>query len=274
VAILIAHRTRWSQRSAHVDEELKQLDLATADARRLATAALEALRVPQAALAEAAADHVESVATHRLDASRHAAVEVIARLNDDELAELRLWTSRQIDEAREAVEREIESCDFWIPDVAGLSPTDVSAYSGGLVPRPKDSRTGIPQSLVQLFDACLAPLRRGLAAVDLGLVPAHAAPSVEVRLVRAWHAYRDAAVVCVSRWADVDEHYHASSERFQEMRWELAGEVDPEDLEARQKLDGPEASEPSIAHEAEAAATAPPDAVARMDSETLLPVPG
>jgi hypothetical protein len=257
-----------------VDEELKQLDLATAEARRLATAALEALRLPQEALRSAATAYIESAASRRLDASRRVSVEVIAKLSDDDLAELRLWTSKQIDDAREAVEREIESCDFWIPDVAGLSPTDVSAYSGGLVPRPKDTRTGIPQTLVQVFDACLAPLRRGLAAIDLTLVPADAAPSAEVALVRAWHVYRDAAVVCVSRWADVDEHYHASAERFQEMRWELAGEVDPEHLEAKQKLDHPEASEPSIAHEAEAAATAPPDAVARMDTETLVPVSG
>ena len=34
-------------------------------------------------------------------------------------------------EARETVEDEIESCDFWIPDAAGLSPTDVSAERAG-----------------------------------------------------------------------------------------------------------------------------------------------
>lgn len=257
-----------------VDEELKLLDLATAEARRLAAAALDALRAPQAALRSAAADYVESVADHRLDTSRRTSVEVIAKLSDDELAELRMWTTKQIAEARETVETDIESCDFWIPDAAGLSPTDVSAYSNGLVPRPKDSRTGIPQSLVHLFDEALTPLRRGLAAVGLSLVPAEAEPTLEVTLVRAWQAYRDAAVECVSRWADVDEHYHASAERFQEMRWELAGEVDPEEIEARLEAEEEEAAKPSIAEEAEAAATAPPEAIARLDSETLVPASG
>ena len=115
-----------------MDEELKQLDLATAEARRLATAALEALRTPQAALRSAASDYVSSVATRRLDASRRASVEVIAKFSDDELAELRLWTTKQMTQARETVEEDIESCDFWIPDTPGLSPTDVSAYSGGI----------------------------------------------------------------------------------------------------------------------------------------------
>ena len=258
-----------------MDEELKQLDLATAEARRLATAALEALRTPQAALRSAASDYVSSVATRRLDASRRASVEVIAKLSDDDLAELRLWSSRQIAATRATVEDDIESCDFWIPDTAGLSPTDVSSYSSGLVPRPKDSRTGIPQTLVQLFETSLAPLRRGLAAIDLALLPADAEPSLEIALVRAWQVYRDAAVECVSRWADVDEHYHASAERFQEMRWEVAGEVDPAEIESR--LEVHEAAEAddeashSIADEAEAAANAPAEAVARMDSETLVP---
>ncbi|MEX1334985.1 MAG: hypothetical protein AB1Z66_06780, partial [Candidatus Limnocylindrales bacterium] len=86
-----------------MDEELKQLDLATAQARRLAVTALDALRPPQEKLRAAAIDYVESVATRRLDASRRASVEVMARLSDDELAELRLWTSEQVDAAREAV---------------------------------------------------------------------------------------------------------------------------------------------------------------------------
>ena len=138
-----------------MDEELKQLDLATAQARRLAATALDSLRAPQATLRSAAVDYVESVGEQRLDASRRASVEVIARFSDDELAELRLWTTKQMAQARETVEEDIESCDFWIPDAAGLSPTDVSAYSSGLVPRPKDSRTGVPQSLVQLFDEAI-----------------------------------------------------------------------------------------------------------------------
>ena len=257
-----------------MDEELKQLDLATAQARRLAATALDSLRAPQATLRSAAADYVESVAEQRLDASRRASVEVIAKFSDDELAELRLWTTKQTVQARETVEEDIESCDFWIPDAAGLSPTDVSAYSSGLVPRPKDSRTGIPQSLVQLFDEGLAPLRRGLAAVGLFLVPAEAERALEVALVRAWQTYRDAAVECVSRWADVDEHYHASAERFQEMRWELAGEVDPAEIEARQEAEEDDEAKPSIAEGAEAAATAPPEAIARLDSETLVPASG
>ena len=257
-----------------MDQELKQLDLATAEARRLATASLDALRAPQEKLRSAAAEYIESVAGNRLDASRRVSVEVIARFSDDELAELRMWTRKEIAEARAAVEQEIESCDFWIPDTAGLSPTDVSAYSGGLVPRPRDGRTGIPQSLVQLFDSCLAPLRRGLAAIGLALIPADAEPSIEIALVRAWKSYKDAAVVCVSRWADVDEHYHASAERFQEMRWELAGQADPVEVEARLRIDDDDPPEPSLAEEAEAAATAPPEAVARLDTETLVPASG
>ena len=60
-------------------------------------------------------------------------------------------------------------------------PMDTLAYVA--------QRTGIPQSLVQLSDASLAPFRRGLAAVGLSLIPADADPSVELGLVRAWHAY-------------------------------------------------------------------------------------
>ena len=257
-----------------MDEELKQLDLATAEARRLADAALDALRAPQAALREAAGEYVRSMALRRLDASRRASVEVMARLSDDELAELRLWTSEQIEDAREAVESDIESCDFWIPAVAGMSSADVSSYSNGLVARPKDSRTGVPQALVHLFDRTLGPFRRGLAAIGLALIPEDAERSIEVALVRAWHVYREAAVECVSRWADVDEHYHASAERFQEMRWELAGEVEPETIRARREAEDAEEADDkpaSVVDEAEAAATAPPDAVVRLDSETLVP---
>lgn len=257
-----------------MDEELKQLDLATAQARRLATSALDSLRVPQEKLRQAATEYIVSVADRRLDASRRASVEVMARLDDDEIAELRLWTEDQIDEIRQAVEDGIETCDFWIPEVPGMSPSDVSAYSGGLVARPKDSRTGIPQALVQLFDETLAPFRRGLAAVGLSLIPEDAEPAVELALVRAWHTYRDAAVECVSRWADVDEHYHASAERFQEMRWELAAEADRDAIRARHAAEDDEDHEPTVAEEAEAAATKPPEAVARMDSETLVPASG
>ncbi|MEX1344860.1 MAG: hypothetical protein AB1Z63_09335 [Candidatus Limnocylindrales bacterium] len=257
-----------------MDEELKQLDLATAQARRLAVTALDALRPPQEKLRAAAIDYVESVATRRLDASRRASVEVMARLSDDELAELRLWTSEQVDDAREAVEKGIASCDFWIPDVPGLSPSDVSAYSNGLVARPRDSRTGIPQGLVELFDSSLAPLRRGLAAIGLALIPRDAEPSVEMTLIRAWRAYRDAAIECVSRWADVDEHYHASAERFQEMRWELAGEVDPDEIRARREAEDAQDDGASVAEQAEEAAKAPIEAVVRADSEMLIPASG
>ena len=257
-----------------MDEELKQLNLATADARRLATASLDALRAPQSALREAAAEYLESVAVRRLDATRRASVEVIARLSDDDLAELRLWTEEQIAEARSGVRTSIEECDFWIPETPGLSPTDVTLYSGALMPKARDTRTGIPQALVQLLDECLGPLRRGLAAVGLAVIPADAEPRYEVALARAWLAYRDAAVDCVSRWADVDEHYHASAERFQEMRWEIAGEADPAEVEARLHGDEEDPPEPSIADEAEAAASSPPEAVVRPDSETLVPASG
>jgi len=260
-----------------VDEELKQLDLATAQARRLADAALEALRAPQEALRKAAVEYVASVASRRLDASRRASVEVMARFSDDELAELRLWTQEQSEQARASVESGIESCDFWIPDVPGMSPSDVSAYSNGLVARPRDSRSGIPHALIELFDSSLAPLRRGLAAIGLALIPEDAERGKEVALVRAWQTYRDAAVECVSRWADVDEHYHASAERFQEMRWELAGEVDPEAIRARREEEDAEDADDrpaSAAALAEEAAHAPVEAVARLDSETLVPASG
>jgi hypothetical protein len=272
-----------------VDEELRQLDLATADARQLATEALEALAVPQAALREAAADYIESIAAHRVDAARHASVEVMAKLSDDDVAELRLWTEEQIGLAREAVERDIESCDFWIPDASGMSPTDVTTYGGALMPMPKDSKTGIPQALMALFEQCLAPLRRGLMAVGLAGIPAAAQPRVEVALARAWRTYREAAVECIAKWADVDERYHASSERFQELRWELAGQVDVEALKARRAAAEAEATDSAVSTgaaeiAAEAAASEsgeplpdldrPPvtGAFVRADSETLIPV--
>jgi hypothetical protein len=257
-----------------VDKELKQLDLATAETRRLATEALEALRAPQVTLRQAAADYIGSMAKRRLDASRHASVEVMAKFGDADVAELRLWAEDQTSLASGRVEREIASCDFWIPETPGLSPTDVTSYSIALMPKPKDTRTGIPQVLVLLFEACLAPLRRGLAAIDLAVIPAEAEPRVEVTLIRAWRAYREAAIACVTRWADVDEHYHASADRFQEMRWELAGEVDADTIKARRKADDSEVSEESVAAHASAAAEAPPDAIVRADSESLIPVPG
>ena len=254
-----------------VDEELKHLNLATAEARRLATTSLEALRTPQSALRDAATEYLESVARHRLDATRHASVEVIAKLSDDELAELRLWAEEQIDEAQEGVRSRIEDCEFWIAETSGLSPTDVTAYSGALMPRPKDTRSGIPQALIHLFDECLSPFRRGLAAVGLAVIPAEADPHVEVALVRAWRAYREAAVDCISRWADVDERYHATAERFQEMRWEIAGQVDPDELKARLvAAEGSEPLEESPADKATAAAETPPEPVVRLDSETLV----
>ena len=258
-----------------MDEELKQLDLATAEARRLATAALDDLRAPQTSLRDAAAEYIGSVAQRRLDASRQASVEALAKLSDDEIVELRVWTGEQIAHAREEVEREIAACDFWIAETPGLSPSDVSDFSSALMPKPKDTRTGIPQALVHLFEECLAPMRRGLAAVGLAVVPADAEPAVEVALARAWRVYREAAVDCISRWADVDEHYHASAERFQEMRWELAGEVDPDTLRARREAeDAEEIDEPtSVAAQAALAAEAPGEVFARSDTETLVSAP-
>gem|GEM_PF-4568911 len=268
-----------------MDEELRQLDLATAETRRLATGALNALATPQVALRNAAVDYIESVARRRVDASRQASVEAMAKLNDDEVAELRIWTEGQVTLARDEVAREIESCDFWIPDAPGMSPTDVSDYSGALMPRPKDSRTGIPQVLVLLFERCLTPLRRGLGVVDLAVIPAEAEPRREVALLRAWRAYRESAIECVARWADVDERYHASAARFQEMRWELAGQVDVMELEARLAADDEDAAEHTVAARAAAAASEADerldivepvgtDAFARADSETLIPVSG
>jgi hypothetical protein len=271
-----------------MDTELRQLDLAIAEARRRATDALDALRGPQAALRVAAGDYIESVAARRVDASRRASVEVVARLSDDEVAELRFWTGERIGQARADVEGEIEACDFWIVEAPGMSPTDVADYANALMPRPKDSKSGIPQALVLLFEQCLVPLRRGLTAIGMAVIPAEAEPRAEVALVRAWRTYRDAAIECVARWADVDERYYASAARFQEMRWELAGQVDVEELKARLAAEDAEDAERSLIAEAEtAAATAAEhgtlepgeepaggEAFSRPDSETLLPVPG
>jgi hypothetical protein len=73
----------------------------------------------------------------------------------------------------------------------------------------------------------------------------------------------------------VDEHYHASAERFQEMRWELAADVDPVALAAkREAADEASSDDSPPAQRAEAAATAPPEAVVRLDSETLVAASG
>lgn len=274
-----------------MDTELRQLDLAIAEARRRATNALDALRAPQVSLRAAAGEYIESVASRRVDASRRASVEVMARLSDDEVAELRFWTGERVRQARKDVEHEIEACDFWIVEAPGMSPTDVADYANALMPRPKDSKSGIPQALVLLFEQCLVPLRRGLAAIGMAVIPAGAEPRAEVALVRAWRAYRDAAIECVARWADVDERYYASAARFQEMRWELAAQVDVEALKARlaaEDAEDADDAERSLVAEAETAAataaehgTLDPDeepaggeAFSRPDSETLLPIPG
>ena len=111
-AILVRGRLYRSHQGNDVDEELKQLDLAIAEARDLATQALGALRAPQAALRFAAADYIESVAKRRVDASRRASVEVMAKLSDDDIAELRAWTEEQTTLVRSEVGSAIESCDF------------------------------------------------------------------------------------------------------------------------------------------------------------------
>ncbi len=282
-----------SRQGSVMDEELRQLDLAIAEARRLATAALDALVKPQAALTSAAVEYIGSVAQRRVDAARGASVEVMAKLSDRDIAELRFWTEEQVAAMRAEVEREIESCDFWIAPTPGMSPTDVNGFGAALMPRPKDSASGIPQSLVFLFERCLHPLRRGLAVAGLAVAPAEAEPALEVALVRAWRVYREAAVVCLAKWADVDERYQASSARFQEMRWELAGEADLSELKAQRAADAVEAERSIVEEAAMAAALAAAadaelgpdepvpddaesvqmDAVVRGDSETLVPVP-
>ena len=88
-----------------MDEELKQLDLAISETRRLADKALDSLRAPQAALRTAAADYIESVAARRVDASRRAEVALMAQLSDDDVAQLRFWAEAEVTRAHEYVER-------------------------------------------------------------------------------------------------------------------------------------------------------------------------
>jgi len=253
-----------------VDEELRQLDLAVAETRRLATDALDALHPPQAALRAAAADFIESVARRRIDASRHASVGVMAKLSDADLVELRLWTDEAVTRARTVVESEIESCDFWISETSGLSLTDVNTYGGALVPRPKDSKTGIPQSLVLLFELHLRPLLRGLGAVGLTGAISEAEPRMEITLVRAWRKYLEIAVDCLVKWADIDDRYQASAARFQEMRWELAGEAD---VTAAGALGIASAAEAEIDESSpDSSDGVGTDAIGRADSETLIPI--
>jgi hypothetical protein len=271
-----------------VDEELRQLDLAIAEARRLATEALGALRAPQAILRSAAADYIESIAMRLVDASRRASVGVMATLSDDDVAELRAWTEEQIVLVRSAIESEIASCDFWVPETTGLSLTDVNTYSAALMPRPRDSKTGVPQTLVFLFERCLHPLRCGLTVVGLAGAAGEPEPRLEAALVRAWRVYRETAIECLAKWADVDERYHASGARFQEMRWELAGEVDLASLKARRAAEDDHVGEPTLAAVSAAIASAADadepsvdlseagatEAFVRLDSETLIPIPG
>ena len=295
-AILVCGRLFRSHQGSDVDEELKQLDMAIAEARDLATQALGALGAPQAALRFAAADYIESVAKRRVDASRRASVEVMAKLSDDDIAELRAWTEEQTTLVRSEVESAIESCDFWIPETSGLSVTDVNGYGAALMPRPKDSKSGVPQSLVFVFERCLHPFRRGLSVVGLAGTTTEAEPQLEVALVRAWRAYREAAIECLAKWVDVDERYQASSARFQEMRWELAGQLDLAELRAQRAAEDADAAEHTVVAEAaeaaEAAAAAitgldssneplgdvadhvPTEATVRADSETLIPIAG
>ena len=293
--ILIRGRPHRPEQGGHVDEELKQLDLTIAETRRLATEALDALRAPQAAFRAAAADFIESVAKRRIDASRRASVALMARLGDDDIAELRLWTEEQIALVRSEVERDIESCDFWIPEASGLSLTDANTYGAAFVPRPKDSKTGIPQTLVFLFERCLHPLRRGLAAVGLAGAPAEAEPRLEAALLRAWQVYREMAIDCIVTWADIDERYQASAARFQELRWEIAGQADVAAIKAQRVAEDPDAAESTVAADAAAASAlaagyvaeaktdeplpdtsepVAPDVIARADSETLILVNG
>jgi hypothetical protein len=128
------------------------------------------------------------------------------------------------------------------------------------VPRPKDSKAGIPQTLVLLFEECLHPLRRGLGVAGLALAPAVAERQLEVALVRAWQVYRKMAVECLVTWADIDDRYQASSARFQEMRWEIAGEADVAALTAKRADDEQStAPDPSVTSAAPAVVPAAPD---------------
>ena len=233
-------------KGGHVDEELRQLDLAIAESRLLADEAIAGLGAPQDALRAAAADYIESIAQRRIDATRHASVAVMAHLSDDDVAELHYWTHEEVARARATVESGIEACDFWIGATSGLSLTDVSTYAAALVPRPKDTKSGIPQTLVLLFEQCILSLRRGLAVVGLSVVPAEVDLTVEYALVRAWQAYRTMAVECLVTWADIDDRYQASSARFQEMRWEMAADADVAAIQARrttEDTDVPEAAD-------------------------------
>jgi len=270
--ILVAGRPFRAHSGGHVDEELKQLDLAVAETRRLATEALDELHAPQAVLRAAAADYVESVAQRRVDASRRASIGVMAKLSDADIVELRLWAQERVVRVRAEVESDMESCDFWIAEASGLSLTDVTTYGAALVARPKDSKTGIPQTLVLLFERRLRPLRQGLAAVGLVNAADEAEPLIEARLVRAWWAYRDMAIDCLVNWADIDDRYQASAARFQEMRWELAGEVDVSADAALAIASAVEAeiaeSSPDISERVAA------ETFVRKDSETLTPIRG
>ena len=136
----------------------------------------------------------------------------------------------------------------------------MSTYATALVPRPKDSKTGIPQTLVLLFEECLHPLRRGLGVAGLALAPAEAERQLEIALVRAWQVYRKMAVECLVTWADIDDRYQASSARFQEMRWEIAGEADIAALTAKRSADELSAAQdPSVTSAAPAAVLAAPN---------------
>ena len=275
-----------------MDEELKQLGLAIAEARRLSGEALDALRVPQATLRAAAMDYIELVAMRRVDASRRASVEVMAKLSDDDIAELRSWAEEQIALVRSVVDSEIETCDFWIPETSGMSLGDVNVYGAALMPRPKDSPTGSPRHWCCSSSDASARCARGFAVIGLASVPAEAERRLELALVRAWRDYRELAIDCIAKWADVDERYHASAARFQELRWELAAEVDLAALQARRAAEEAEGEQPGAAAAAIAAAAAAAveadsaeplpdigepvvtDAVVRSDSETLIPITG
>jgi hypothetical protein len=253
--------------------------LAIAEARRLATESLDSLRAPQDALRAAAADYIESVAKRRIDASRHASAAVMEQLSDDDIIELRFWAEEQVALVLSRVENDIASCDFWIPDSSGLSLIDVNTYAGALVPRPKDSKTGIPQPLVFLFGQCLQSLRHGLGVVGLTSATAEAEPHLEAALVRRWRTYREKAVDCIITWADIDERYQISAARFQEVRWEVAGQADFDALRARRAAEDSGAAErPEASDTDEPLPDAPErvtaDAIVRSSSERLAPVGG
>jgi hypothetical protein len=214
----------------------------------------------------------------------------MATLSDDDIAELRAWTEEQTALIRTEIVSGIESCDFWIPETTGLSLTDVNIYGAALMPRPRDSKTGVPQTLVFVFDRCLRPLRHGLAVVGLAGARAEPEPRLEAALIRAWRFYRESALECLAKWADVDERYHTSGARFQEMRWELAAKVDVGALKTRRAAEHAAAAESSSAGAGVAAAITSAanadepladdcergamEAFVRLDSETLVAIPG